>query len=207
MTSLQILFYLFSIVAIFSGTMVVISRHPVRSVLFLILTFFAMAGVWLLLQAEFLALILVVVYVGAVMTLFLFIVMMLYVNIASEQKAYVRYLPFAMMIALLTVALIIMAVGPSTFGLAHVTPPPMKAEDYNNIKALGSMLYTDYVYPFEIAAVLLLAAIVAAISLSHRSPRGRKVQRVSEQIAVRREDRVKLIKMASEKNNSLKGAS
>jgi NADH-quinone oxidoreductase subunit J len=151
-------------------------------------------------------LILVVVYVGAVMTLFLFIVMMLHVNIAAERKGYVRYLPFALLIAVLVLGFSIMAVGPSQFGLTHLLPPAMQGADYNNIAVLGRVLYTDYVYPFEIAAVLLLTAIVAAISLSHRSPRARKVQRVSEQIAVRREECVKLVKMVSEKKNPSKGA-
>jgi NADH-quinone oxidoreductase subunit J len=199
MTALQVLFYVFSAVAVFSALLVVVSRNPVRGALSLVLTFFAMSGLWLLLQAEFLALILVLVYVGAVMTLFLFVVMMLSVNTVSLRAGLVRYFPFAALLALLIIGMMVSVVEPKQFGLAHLPIPAAKMANYNNLADLGKVLYTEYAYPFEIAAVLLLTAIVAAISLTHRKPHRRKAQDISAQIAVKRADRVKLIKMPSEK--------
>lgn len=196
MTPLHIIFYLFSAVAIGSASMVIISRNPVRAVLFLILTFFSMAGVWIILHAEFLALILVLVYVGAVMTLFLFVVMMINIDIESMKKGFVNYLPLIALISLAIMALIAMTIGPKVFGLQ--TLPEPKAASYSNIAELGQVLYTNYVLPFEIAAVILLTAIVAAISLAHRKPMHRKSQDPAKQINIRREDRIKLIKMPSQ---------
>lgn len=204
MTAIQILFYLFSAVAILAALLVVASSDPVRGALSLVLTFFAMSGVWLLLQAEFLALILVLVYVGAVMTLFLFVVMMLRVNVVSLRAGFVRYLPFAALLACMIIVLIIIVVGPKQFGLTRM-PAPVVAASYNNLAELGQVLYTNYAYPFEIAAVLLLTAIVAAISLTHRKPYRRKTQDISQQLAVQRADRVKLISMPSAKKNSVSG--
>lgn len=202
---LQLLFYAFATVAIFSGLMVVLANNPVRSVLFLVLTFFATAGIWILLHAEFLALILVLVYVGAVMTLFLFVVMMLSIHLESSREGFVRYLPFAGILIALVLAIIIMAIGPEHFGLENMPSPGLKPADYNNLTELGSVLYTDYVYPFEIAAVILLTAIIAAISLAHRRPKGRKSQNISNQVAVRPEDRLRILKMASEPKNKPAG--
>lgn len=199
MTFLQLLFYAFATLALFGAFMVVISRNPVQSVLFLVFTFFSTAGLWMLLHAEFLALILVLVYVGAVMTLFLFVVMMLSLHIETLREGFVRYLPFGIIIVGLLIASIAMIVGPSHFGLNVVASPELKPTDFSNITNLGMVLYTDYAYPFEIAAVLLLTAIIAAISLTHRPPRKRKAQVVSEQIAVRPEDRLTILKMPSEK--------
>lgn len=199
MTALQIIFYVFGATAVISALFVIAARNAVHGVLFLVLTFFASAGIWMLLRAEFLSLILVLVYVGAVMTLFLFVVMMLSMKVVSRQEGFVRYMPFAALIILLVVGLIVMVVDPHHFGLASVPSPPSEPSDYNNIAELGSVLYTDYVWPFEIAAVLLLTAIVAAIALTHRKPEGRKSQNASAQIAVRRDQRVRLIKMPSEK--------
>ncbi len=199
MTALQIIFYIFAATAVFSALMVVAAKNPVHGVLFLVLAFCASAGIWMLLNAEFLSLILVLVYVGAVMTLFLFVVMMLSVRIVSAQEGFVRYLPFAALIVLLVVGLIVTVVSPDHFGLASVPVPASHSADYNNVAELGSVLYTDYVYPFEIAAVLLLTAIVAAIALTHRRPEGRKSQNATDQIAVRRDQRVRLIQMPSEK--------
>lgn len=195
----QALFYLFTTMAVFSALMVVASKNPVHSVLFLVLTFVATSGIWMMLDAEFLSLILVLVYVGAVMTLFLFVVMMLNVDTERLRKGFVRYLPLGALIVLLVVGLIVMVTGPDRLGLTSVPAPAPKSAQYSNTADLGSVLYTDYAYPFEIAAVLLLTAIVAAISLTHRKPKGRKSQRVAEQIAVRREDRVRLVKMKGEK--------
>ncbi|MEO8963735.1 MAG: NADH-quinone oxidoreductase subunit J [Gammaproteobacteria bacterium] len=199
MTALQIIFYVFATVAVCSAMMVVAAKNPVRGVLFLVLTFFATAGVWLILNAEFLALILVLVYVGAVMTLFLFVVMMLSVRLVSATEGFVRYLPFALIVVLLMVGLTVMVVNPERFGLANVQAPMAKLADYSNTADLGSVLYTNYAFPFEVAAVLLLTSIVAAIALTHRKPVGNKSQSSSAQIAVRSKDRMRLVKMDSEK--------
>lgn len=199
MTALHSIFYFFSTVAVLSGLMVVSSKNPVHSVLFLVLTFFSMASVWVLLHAEFLALILVLVYVGAVMTLFLFVVMMLNIRLVSHKKSFVRYFPVAALVVLLIVGFIVMVVWSGRFGLSSVTSLISFPADYSNTADLGSVLYTDYAYPFEVAGVLLLTAIIAAISLTHRKPKDRLAQNVRDQIAVRREDRVQLIDLPSEK--------
>lgn len=206
MTILHLLFYAFATVAVFSSLMVVLAANPVRSVLFLVLTFFATAGIWILLHAEFLALILVLVYVGAVMTLFLFVVMMLSTHLESAREGFVRYFPIGAILIAMILAILIFAIGPEHFGLQHMPSPGIKGADYNNLTDLGSVLYTDYVYPFEISAVILLTSIIAAISLAHRRPSGRKSQVVSAQIAVRKEDRVRVLKIPSEKKPQPKEA-
>ncbi|MHB1949343.1 MAG: NADH-quinone oxidoreductase subunit J [Gammaproteobacteria bacterium] len=199
MTSIQIIFYLFATVAVAAGVMVVAAKNSVHSVLFLVLAFFAMAGIWILLNAEFLALILVLVYVGAVMTLFLFVVMMLNIDNEVKREGFVRYFPIAAFIVVLVVGLIVMVVGPERFGLTQAPLPAPFPADYSNTSDLGSVLYTNYAYPFEVAGVLLLTAIIAAITLTHRPPKQRKVQNIAKQIAVKRDQRVKLINMPSEK--------
>lgn len=198
MTAVQLLFYFFSVVAIASAVNVVVARNPVRSVLSLVVTFFAMAGNWMLLRAEFLSLILIVVYVGAVMTLFLFVIMMLSVDRELKRGGFVRYLPLGIALALLLTGFLVMTVGPAYFGLMQMPAPPLAPSDYSNTAQIGMLLFTDYVYPFEIAGVLLLAAMIAAITLANRGPLRRKIQNPSEQVAVRPEDRVRLIKMPSE---------
>jgi NADH-quinone oxidoreductase subunit J len=202
MTMIQGLFYLFAAVAIFAASMVVLGKNPVRSVLFLVLTFFATAGIWLLLHAEFLALILVLVYVGDVMTLFLFVVMMLNVNVENTKEGFVRYLPIGIILLALTLIISVLVLGPEHFGLSQALSPGLKSADYNNLTNLGMVLYTTYVYPFEISAVILLTAIIAAISLTHRKTRHRRSQSVSQQIATRPEDRLRLIDIPSEPKQS-----
>jgi NADH-quinone oxidoreductase subunit J len=197
-TPLHIIFYLFATIAVCSAFAVITVRNPVRSVLSLVITFFAMAGIWMLLQAEFLSLILLLVYVGAVMTLFLFVVMMLNIDVENKRPGFVSYLPVGIIIVLLMTGLTIAALGPEYFGLAQMPIPPSHAADYSNTRELGSLLYTEYAYPFEVAGVLLLAAIIAAITLAHRGPVRRKVQNVSQQISVRPQDRVRLVKMPSQ---------
>lgn len=206
MTFYQLIFYGFSTVAAFSALMVVASNNPVRGALFLVLTFFAMSGIWLLLRAEFLALILVLVYVGAVMTLFLFVVMMLRVNVVGLFEGFVRYFPLALLVVIVISGISIMVIGPERFSLANIPAPGIKPDDFNNIKEIGMVLYTDYAYPFEISAVMLLTAIIAAIGLSHRKPKNRKSQDPSQQIAVVAKNRIKLLHMASEKKSNLKRA-
>jgi NADH-quinone oxidoreductase subunit J len=194
----QIIFYLLSTVAVCSALMVVSSKNTVRSVLFLVLTFFCMSGLWLLLRAEFLALVLVLVYVGAVMTLFLFVVMMLNIDREGSREGFVRYLPIGLIVIVTLVSLIVMVVGPSRFGLLQMPAPTPEAPDYSNIAALGDQLYTHYAYPFEVAAVLLLTAIIAAISLAHRVVKPHKTQKISAQVNVRAKDRMYLVNMPSE---------
>lgn len=197
MNIIPLLFYLFATVAVVSGTLVILSANPVRSVLFLVLTFFAMAGVWMLLHAEFLALVLVLVYVGAVMTLFLFVVMMLNVDTVSFREGFVKYLPWAILIVLSVVGVVVMVMH--SHGLSSMPLPPEEAANYSNTADLGSVLYTNYALPFVVSGVILLTAIIAAISLTHRVSTRRKSQIPSEQIAVKRNDRVRLVSMPAEK--------
>jgi len=198
LTPTRVIFYLFATLAVCSAVSVITVRNPVRSVLSLVVTFFAMAAIWMMLRAEFLSLILLLVYVGAVMTLFLFVVMMLNIDKESRKNAYVRYLPIGIVIVVLLVGFTMAAYAPRYFGLAQMPAPLPEPADYSNIRGLGMVLFTDYAYPFEIAGVILLAAMIAAITLAHRGPVRRKVQKPSKQVAVRPEDRVRLIKMASE---------
>lgn len=199
LSPLHIIFYAFATVAVISAMMVITARNPVQSVLSLVVTFFAMSGIWMILHAEFLSLILILVYVGAVMTLFLFVVMMLNIRKEAERSGFVRYLPFGIIVMLLITGMTIAAVGPKYFGITEMPIPAAQAADYSNIRALGTLLYTNYAYPFEIAGVLLLAAIIAAITLTFRGPKQRKVQVAAKQIDVRPEDRVRLVNMPAEK--------
>ncbi|TAK73166.1 MAG: NADH-quinone oxidoreductase subunit J [Gammaproteobacteria bacterium] len=198
LTPLHIIFYCFALIAICSAVSVITVRNPVRSVLSLVVTFFAMSGIWMLLRAEFLSLILLLVYVGAVMTLFLFVVMMLNIDKETQREGFVRYAPLGLIIVALMIGLIVIAVGPISFGMTQMPPPLPEPAHYSNIQHVGDLLYTDYAYPFEVAGVLLLAGIIAAITLAFRGPVKRKVQNPSEQMAVRPEDRLRVIKMASE---------
>lgn len=197
--SIQLLiFYVFASVAISSGAMVVLGSNPVRSALFLVLCFFACAGMWLLAHAEFLALVLILVYVGAVMTLFLFVIMMLNIDVVTLKRQAIRYLPIGLGIVALLVFLMLAAIRPDNFDFMHLTNAQMQGPQYSNTKELGAVLYTNYAYAFEIAGMLLLVAIISAISLSHRGPRNCKTQKPQEQIRVRREDRVRIVSMDAE---------
>ena len=204
-TPQHFIFYLFATVTICSAVAVITTYNPVRSVLSLVITFFAMSGIWMMLRAEFLSLILLLVYVGAVMTLFLFVVMMLNIDIASKRSGFVRYLPFGIILVLLLTGLIIVALGPQYFGITQMPSPPAEPADFSNTAHLGSLLFTHYVYPFEIAGVILLAAMIAAITLAHRPPTRRKIQNPSDQIAVQPEDRVRLINMLPTQKSDDKG--
>ena len=194
----QIVFYFFSAVLVFSAGAVITVRNPIHAALFLVLAFFTSAALWLLLEAEFLAITLVLVYVGAVMVLFLFVVMMLDINTAPLREGFTRYLPVGAIVALLTIVVMSMAVGRKYFGLDKVAAPERLAADVSNTRMLGEQLYTTYVYPFEIASVILLVAIVAAIALTLRHRPGTRYQKIEEQVAVRREDRVRMVKMDAE---------
>lgn len=192
----------FSALLLVSALGVVSARNPVHSALFLVLTFFATSAIWLLLEAEFLAITLVLVYVGAVMVLFLFVVMMLDINVARMREGFMRYTPFGIAIALILIVQMVLVVGPEQFGLQAFEVPAPKAADYSNTKTLGRVLYTDYVYAFELAAVILLVAIIAAISLTMRRRPDTRYQSPGKQMQVLKEDRLRVVKMKSEATHS-----
>lgn len=195
MTLLQILFYFFSALTLGSAAMVILAKNPVRAVLFLVLTFFSMGGLWILLEAEFLAMTLVLVYVGAVMVLFLFVVMMLDINIAALRSSFIRHLPIAIAVSVLVVLALVTALLKSNWALESATVMNSKIATYSDVKQLGELLYTQYLYPFELAGILLLVAIVAAISLTFRGHIGnRRMQDPSQQIAVNKQERLRIIK-------------
>ena len=192
-----IVFYVFAALTVFAALRVITARNPVHAALFLVMAFFSMAGIWILLEAEFLAITLVLVYVGAVMVLFLFVVMMLDINLVRMREGLWRWVPFGAVLAGLLVFEMVWVLGSSDVsgGKAAVK----HAADYSNTKELGRLIYTEYVYPFEIAAAILLVAMVAAIALTSRRRKDSKSQVIPDQIAVRKADRLRLIKMPSEK--------
>jgi NADH-quinone oxidoreductase subunit J len=194
----RFVFYALAAILVYAAARVITVRNPVHAALHLVLAFFTCAGLWLLLDAEFLAITLVLVYVGAVMVLFLFVVMMLDINVAPLREGFIRYLPLGIAVAVLIVLEMGMVVGARFFGPQAVAIPAHHAASYSNTEALGSVLYTDYVYPFEIAAVILLVAIIAAIALTMRRRPETKYQNPATQVAVRRADRVRLVKMRAE---------
>ncbi|NOZ54451.1 MAG: NADH-quinone oxidoreductase subunit J [Gammaproteobacteria bacterium] len=194
----QIVFYIFSAILVFAAGMVISVRNPVFAALFLVLAFFTSAVIWILLEAEFLALTLVLVYVGAVMVLFLFVVMMLDINLAVLKRGFRRYLPVGFVVAFIMIVQLVLIVGPEQFGLDKVESPTPRAADYSNTEELGRVLYTVYVYPFEIASVILLVAIIAAIALTLRKRKHPRFMSPEQQIKVRREDRLRIVKMKSE---------
>jgi NADH-quinone oxidoreductase subunit J len=193
-----ILFYLFAVVLLLAALRVVTARNPVHAVLFLVLAFFNAGGLWLLLDAEFLAIALIMVYVGAVMVLFLFVVMMLDINIESMRRGFWNYLPLGGTIGLIMVVEMAMVLGRPYFDL-QALPNHAAAAGYSNTKELGRLLYTDYAYPFELASVILLVAIIAAVVLTHRQRKESKATSVSSQLSVERKDRLRIVSMASVK--------
>jgi NADH-quinone oxidoreductase subunit J len=203
MTITEILFYAFSAVLIVAALGVITARNPVHAAMFLVFAFFNSAVLWLLMEAEFLAIVLVLVYVGAVMVLFLFVVMMLNINVSQLRTGFTRYAPLGIVIAILVVVEIGSVVWVKHLGAEGAQPAASLAvEGYSNTRALGNLLYTEYLYPFELAAVLLLVAIVAAISLTMHPRRGAKTQDIGAQVSVRAKDRVRLVKMKAEKDAS-----
>ena len=190
-----VVFYVFGGVLLASGLLVITARNPVHGVLFLVLAFFTASALWLLLRAEFLAITLVVVYVGAVMVLFLFVVMMLDINLERVREGFWRNLPLALIVGGIMVWEMITILAFRYFG---VEPRQIPA-DYSNTRELGRVLYTDYALAFEIAAVILLVAIIAAIALTLRQRKDSRHQDPSEQVKARREDRVRLVAMPSER--------
>ena len=194
----KFLFYVFALILVFSAVRVITVRNPVHAALFLVLAFFTSAALWLLIEAEFLAIVLVLVYVGAVMVLFLFVIMMLDINIIPLREGFIRYLPIGVTVALIIVVEMGLVVGSSYFSTEQYQLIP-RAANYSNTQELGSVLYTFYVYPFEIASVILLVAIIAAISLTMRRREGTKSQNPAWQVQVSRDDRVRLVRMTPEK--------
>ena len=199
MTFEKFLFYVFAAILVFAATMVITRRNPVHSALFLVLAFFSSACIWLLAEAEFLAIVLVLVYVGAVMVLFLFVVMMLDIDVATLKAGFIKYLPVGLLVAIAMVVEIFLVVGPGNFGLDNFAAPARHAAGYNNTEEIGNVLYTVYMYPFEIAAVILLVAIIAAIGLTMRKRRDSKYQNPSLQVKVKKgADRIQVVKMEAE---------
>lgn len=191
-------FYFLSLILLVAAARVITVRNPVHAALFLVLAFFTAAGLWILLEAEFLAITLVLVYVGAVMVLFLFVVMMLDINLEKLREGFWQHFPLAVSVALLMAVEMALVVGGRRFGLV-LSAAPAHPADYSNTKELGRLLYTQYVYPVEIAAVILLVAIIAAIALTLRRRKDSKHQDPSWQVSVKRGDRVRLVHMAAEK--------
>jgi NADH-quinone oxidoreductase subunit J len=191
------LFYAFSAILLLAALRVITARNPVHSAMFLVLSFFTAAGIWLLLRAEFLAIALVLVYVGAVMVLFLFVVMMLDINIEQLRAGFWRNLPLALVVGGILVTEMVLLLARQVFEAA---PAPEPSPAYSNTRQLGLIVYTDYAYAFEISAVILLVAIIAAIALTLRRRKDRRYQNPAEQVKVRREDRVRLISMPAEKD-------
>jgi NADH-quinone oxidoreductase subunit J len=192
-----ILFYIFSTVTVLASLRVITARNPVHAALFLVLAFFNVSGLWMLLQAEFLSLVLIMVYVGAVMVLFLFVVMMLDINIERVRQGFWKNLPIGALVGALLIAEMAAVLSGRYFGLTNLPAQNMPA-NYSNTKELARVLYTDYAYPFEIASVILLVAIIVAVMLTLRRRKDNKAMQASDQIAVKAKDRMRLVKMAPE---------
>jgi len=200
----ELIFYAFSLVLVSAGVAVITARNPVYAVLFLVLAFFSAAAIWILLEAEFLAIILVVVYVGAVMVLFLFVVMMLDINLAPLKEGFIRYLPVAVLVAVAMAAELLMVLwARDRFGTDMFPIPQPNPVGYSNTRELGELLYTNYLLPFEVAGVVLLVAIIAAVALTLRTRPGIRTQNVGQQVRTRRDESVRLVKMKPEKPRSV----
>ncbi|MDB6087607.1 MAG: NADH:ubiquinone oxidoreductase subunit [Gammaproteobacteria bacterium] len=199
---IEVLFYVFGTILVAAALGVIVSRNPVYSALSLVLCFVTSAAIWLLVEAEFLAVVLVLVYVGAVMVLFLFVVMMLDVNLEQLREGFTRFAWLGWLTALAVIVEIVGVVwARGGLGIDASKGGSALPADYSNTLELGRVMYTKYVYPFELAAVLLLVAIVAAIALTMRKRPGHKVQDISKQVAVNARDRVRIVKMESEKRS------
>jgi NADH-quinone oxidoreductase subunit J len=196
----ELLFFgMYATVLIGAAVAVIASRNPVHSAMFLVLALTS-AVLWLMLEAEFLAMTLVLVYVGAVMVLFLFVVMMLDIDFSTLRTGYMKYAPVGLLVAFVAVAQLLSVIWLRNQGLPVDVQPEPAAADYSNTKELGAVLYTEHVYAFELAAFVLLLAIIAAIVLTMRRRPGVKMQNVGKQVAVKRDDRVRIVKMDAEKD-------
>jgi NADH-quinone oxidoreductase subunit J len=194
-----ILFFVFGTVLVAAALGVILARNPVHCALLLVLCFFNSAVIWLMLDAEFLGIVLVLVYVGAVMVLFLFVVMMLDIDTEKFRKELSGYWPLTIAVAGFVVFAIINVIVVRHLGGASLRTAPSLPVNYSNTRALGTVLFTRYAYPAQLAAVILLVASVAAIILTLRARKGAKPQDISQQVGVRAKDRVRIVKMASEK--------
>jgi NADH-quinone oxidoreductase subunit J len=194
----DIVFYTLAAILLYAGLRVITTRNPVYAALYLVLAFFTAAGIWLLLQAEFLAIVLVLVYVGAVMVLFLFVVMMLDINLDRLREGFWSALPVALPVGGLMAVEMVMIVGVRNFGVDKVAAPAPRPADYSNTAELGRVLYTDYLLPFELASVVLLVAIIAAIALTLRDRKDSKSMDPAKQVLVKKADRIRIVKMQSE---------
>ncbi len=201
MTFQLFIFFVFAAILLGAAGAVITVRNPVYAALFLVLAFFTSAGIWLLLEAEFLAIILVLVYVGAVMVLFLFVVMMLDINLAPLKEGFAEYLPVAVGVGLIMAVELILVLNRDFFGPENFPKPQPKSADFSNTEQLGELIYTEYLFQFEVAAVILLVAIVAAIGLTMRKRPETKFQNPSKQVRVRKEDRLRVVKMDAEKKS------
>jgi NADH-quinone oxidoreductase subunit J len=202
-----LVFYFFGAVLVISASMVVTIRNPVFAALFLVLCFFSSAAIWLLMQAEFLAIALVLVYVGAVMVLFLFVVMMLDINIARMREGFVKFLPVGVIVALLMLVAMSLVIVSGYFNREEPAIQVSQVAGYSNTTQLGKALFTEYLYPFEVAGVILLVAIIAAISLTMRKPRSNKTQQPSLQVRASKQERLRIIKMKAEPKQDTGGQS
>jgi len=195
----EIVFYMFSLVLVAAAVAVITVRNPVNAALFLVLAFFSSAAIWMLLEVEFLAIVLILVYVGAVMVLFLFVIMMLDINLAPMQEGFINYLPVGITVAVvMALELLVVVWSKGRFDETAFPVPPPHPDTYSNTKALGELLFTNYLLAFELAGVILLVAIIAAIALTHRQRTGSKRQNPSMQVRVQRDERVRLVKMDPE---------
>ncbi|MBY5267949.1 MAG: NADH-quinone oxidoreductase subunit J [Spiribacter salinus] len=198
----KVIFYVFAAILLAAATLVITARNPVHSALSLVLAFFSSAALWLLAEAEFLGIALILVYVGAVMVLFLFVVMMLDINLSVLREGFARYLPLGALVGVIMVLQMLLVLGSAEVDLATLSAEASSAStESNNIRLLGSVLYTVYVYPFELAAMVLLLAIIAAIMLTHRRRGGTKHQDISAQVRTRKEDRLRMVRMPTERKN------
>lgn len=200
----SILFYVFGFCFVASAALMVTARNTMKAAMLLILSFFSAASIWLLLEAEFLAITLILVYVGAVMVLFLFVIKMLNVDQSTLRAKFTKYLPLGVAVAAIVIGQMVLVLNAGQFGLDAVAEPARHAPDYSNITELANLLYTAYVYPFELAAVLLLIAIIAAITLVHRTGSRSKKQNISEQVNVQAKDRMRIVSIPSGKNGEKK---
>ncbi len=194
-----IVFWVFSSILVVSALAVVSAKNAVHSALFLVLAFFSCAAIWMLLEAEFLALLLILVYVGAVMVLFLFVVMMLDINVTAKEEGFIQYLPFGISIGVAILAQMVLVYLTKTFQITAPMADAATAVGASNSKALGTLIYTEYLFQFEVAALILLVAIVAAIALTLRKRKNTKFQSVHKQVMVKKEDRLKLVDVKAKK--------
>ena len=195
----EIVFYAFSLLMLGAAVMVITVRNPVFAALSLVLAFFSAAAIWMLLEVEFLAIILILVYVGAVLVLFLFVVMMLDINVEPLRAGFMRYLPAGVLVAMLMVVeLLLVLWARGRFDVSGYPVPAPRAADYSNTEAVGRLLFTEYLLAFEVAGVVLLVAIIAAVALTLRHRTGSRRQDPAAQVRVQRDERIRLVKMDPE---------